>query len=199
MDVLAGVGEAAVRRAGPLTGQLVVVLGLKVGDVERRGRLGVVEQVPGLALDFVVASRFDSPEDVLEVGDVDVERRVILDELALGFVPGANVAHHRAGIGADAAGEVVDEALAGREVLRLVGVDHDAEVLEAGEARSHLVERPHRGRVPRQELFDVALQVAVERDRTAEGRDREEKGDHPEKLPVTERPLDEGPRAVAGA
>ena len=53
----------------------------------------------------------DAPEDGLEIRQVDVQRRVLLDELALGLRAGADVAHHRRRVSADAGRQVLCNAI----------------------------------------------------------------------------------------
>ena len=116
---------------------------------------------------------------------------MLLDELLLGIVAGADLAHHLGRVGADAGGEVVEEALGRGQVLGAAGVDHDAEVLQARDASAHLVERTDALRLAREELLEVALEVTVQPDRAHRRRHGENEGERPQQPPVAKGPCDE--------
>ena len=171
-----------------------------MSDVSRDGgALSVVEERTLLLRNLVVPSRLDAPQDLLEVGEIGVERRVPLEKGLLGRVARAHVLHHAGRVRANAGGQVVEEPLCRRQVPQVGDLGDHSEELEARVARAHLLERPHARRLPREELLDLAAQVNVEADRSDGRGHRQAQRDHPEGEPMAERPGDVGAHRARGA
>ena len=169
---------------------------LDVGEIERGRGLGVVEQRARRAADLPLAARLDAIAHLLEIVESDVERGVLLEEGALLGVADADRVDTPGRVRAHARREIVEEALAGREVLGRVRVDDDAEVLQAGHARARkLFERDDARGLPREQRLDPAVEVQVERRGAKRRGDGEEERDRPQDLPVTQGPDDEALRA----
>ena len=190
------VGEAvALQVAAP---QLARVLLLDVAEVERRRRLVLVEQRVGLLAVLPVQPRLDPLADGGEVVERDQAAGVLLDEGALGGEADPHVADLALRVLADARREVREEALAGRQMVGAADVDDDAQVLKPGHAAAQLLNGDHAGGVARQQLLDVAAQVAVERGGPPGRRDRRQQRQRPEQRPMAKRPGDEAAGEGAG-
>ena len=109
---------------------------------------------------------------------------MVLDESPLGGPVRLHGAHHVGRVCADAAGQVVEEALCRGEVRGVGDLGDDPEKVQAGAAGAHLVERAHARGFARQELLHLASQVPIEAGRANGGRDRGEQRQGPQEAAV---------------
>ncbi len=187
--------EAVVGEPGGGVAEPVVVLLLDVGDVDRGRRLALVEQGAHLLGHLVVAARLDAGAHDAQVGQVEVEGAVLLEEGALFGVADAHAGGELRGVSADPGGQIVDEPLAGGEVRGVAGVDDDAEEEQPRDAGAELVDGEDAGRVAGEQLLRLGAQVGVERRGAQGGGDGEEQRADPEQAAVPQRPGDERARA----
>lgn len=176
-----------------------LVFFLDVAHVDGRRGLVFVERCARRVRHFEISACLDALADFFQVVEIDVERRMILDELALVGRPNAHGAHHVGRIFFDARLEIIEKFFALREICTGTRVDDDAEVLQARVSRAHLVDRDHARRASRKELLEIALQVRVELDRAPRGGNREQDRDRPNHLSVAQRKRDERARFLAGS
>ena len=190
--------RVAVTLPGAALRELRRVLLLDVAKIEGRRSAFVIERGARLARHLPVAPRLDALADGAEIGGIDVERGVLLEERMLLGGAGADRACELGRIRANASCEVVDEALTGGKPRRIPGVDDDAEVLEPGHARAELVERLNARCIPREQLLEIALEVEIEVGGTPRGRDGEEERGDPDPRAVAQGEVDERARTPAG-
>ena len=131
-----------------------------------------------------IAIGFDAISHCFEVAEIGVKRGVFLEKFTLFGHPSLHPLDQVRRIALDPLREVVEEFLGGGQVFGGLGVDQDAEVAQARHPRADLVERSDAGGAPREQLFDVALQMNVERDGANRRWDGEQKGHTPQKCAV---------------
>ena len=149
--------------------QLARVLLLDVREVERRRRLVVVEQRAGLLGVLPVQPRprsargsvCRSSSSIRLPACFSTKARSAAKPVRTSLTSLLRVARGRAP--RDRRGTARPPAGASGAA----DVDEDAQVLQPGHAAAQLLDRDHAGRVARQQLLDVAAQVAVERARSA--------------------------------
>jgi hypothetical protein len=193
LDQHEGQPHPAIRKAVAFqvaAAELTGVLPVDVGEIQRGRRLVGVQQRVGLLGVLPVQPIFDPLADDPQILERDQAAGVPFDEGAFGGEAGPHVADLGARVAANARREIVQEALTGGQTVGATGIDQQAQILQPGHPMAQLLDGDHAGRVAREQLFDVAAEVPVER-RGAPGRRNGEQQRHgPEQLAVAERPSD---------
>ena len=136
-----------------------------------------------------------------QIVKLDEQRRVLLDERALGGEAHPNTAHQGRRVTAHAGAQIVDEAPGGAHAVRggvRSRVDEHAQEQQAGHPSAQFVDRLNARGVARQQFLDIAAQVRVQ-GRGAPGRRHGKQArQQPQPRSVTQRPHDKAPRWIVG-